>query len=109
MATLQLNPRQEADAAIVGVVDANGNPATFDGAPTWVSSDPAIVDLRVADDGMSAIVGSLDAFGAATITVTGDGRHGPDVVPLTAVLSVLVTEPDVAVFDISVGAARPRA
>jgi hypothetical protein len=96
-------------AQISNVVDAQGRPAAFDGVPVWESSDSSIVDLRVAEDGMSAWVGSFEAEGAVIVTVTGDARRGEEVVPLVGMLSVAVFPPDVAVFDLGfTGDAQPR-
>lgn len=103
-----LQQQQEFDASISSVKDARGRDTTFDGVPVWDSSDPSIVDLRVADDGMSAVVGSLDTDGTATITITGDGRQGPDTVTVMAVISVIVAPGDVAVFDVTPGEIRDR-
>lgn len=109
MALLKLQPQQEAEARLVNIVDARGRPARFDGVPTWESSVPGTVDLRPAADGLSCLIGSLDAEGAATVTVTGDARQGEEVVPITGVLSVVVAAGDVAVFEIAAGEARDRA
>jgi len=103
---IQIN--EEFDASITGVVDADGNPTELDGVPTWETSDAAVVDLRVAEDGMSAIVGSLDVLGGATVTVRADGRHGEEMLELIAVLSVVVAPADAVVFDLAVGETRPR-
>lgn len=109
MALLKLQPQQEAEARLVNITDARGRPARFDGVPTWESSAPGTVDLRPAADGLSCLIGSLDAEGAATVTVTGDARQGEEIVPITGVLSVVVAAGDVAVFEIAAGEARDRA
>lgn len=99
---------QEFLATISGILDAEGNPTTLDGVPTWESSDETLVDLRVAADGLSAIVGSFTGQGGATVTVRADGRHGPDVVELIGVLSVIVAPADAVVFDFDVGPVTDR-
>lgn len=104
--TLQM--QQEFTASISGIVDAEGNPTSLDGAPTWETSDETIADLRVAPDGMSCIVGSLDTMGAATITIRADGRHGPEVVELIGMLSIIVAPADAVVFDVTTGAVTDR-
>src|SRR5882672_4450321 len=41
----------------IAFVDAKGQPAKVDGVPTWVASDPTIVDsVTPAADGMSAAI-----------------------------------------------------
>src|SRR6476646_2345187 len=54
---MQMNDVQQS-VAHIAAVDAEGNPATLDTAPAWVSSDPSIVTVEAAPDGMSAVIGS---------------------------------------------------
>ncbi len=58
--------------AHIAAVDAEGNPATLDSVPAWVSSDPSIVIVAAAPDGMSAVVSSPTPgpLGSAVVTVT---------------------------------------
>ncbi len=53
--------------------DASGEPATLDGAPTWLSSDETVVSVVAAPDGMTAEATTTGVLGAATVTVTGQG------------------------------------
>jgi len=110
MGTPVLAHWQEFDAAVTGVVDASGAPTTFDGIPVWESTDEDVAGIQAAADGMSALVYSTDTDGTATVTVTGDGKHGEDVVPIVAVMTVIVSSApeDVAVFEITAGEARDR-
>src|SRR6267142_6349149 len=52
---LQLTDVQKCTLSIAPV-DAKGNPAPVDGAPSWSVSDPALLDLTPAADGLSAVV-----------------------------------------------------
>lgn len=106
---VHLTLNDEFDVTLENIRDADGAPATFDGVPGWATTDATIADLRVAADGLGAIVGSLTTYGAATITITGDARQGSEVVPKIAVISVIVAPGDVDVFDATVGPVRPRA
>jgi len=109
MAVTVLGTRDEFDLSLTNIRDARGRPTSFDGIPTWQSSDPNVVDLRVAPNGLSAIAGSLDTFGTATITVTGDGRQGDEVLPVVGLHTVTVQPGDVSVFEFTAGEVRPRA
>lgn len=106
---VRLMQMQEFTATIGGIKDAQGREAALDGVPGWVSSDASIVDVRPADDGMSALVGSLGIDGAATITATADGRAGEEVLPVIAVMSVVVAPGDAVVFEITAGEVTDRA
>jgi hypothetical protein len=106
--TVRLTADDEFTVTFENVVDADGRPTTFDGPPVWVSSDPAIADVRVADDGLSGRIGSFQADGAALITITADGRQGTDTKPMITLIPVLVGPGDVELFDATVGPVGPR-
>jgi hypothetical protein len=95
----QLNAQQNVDVTISSTTDAHGNPATLDGVPAWESSDPEVVTVTSAPDGMSANIRSGDATGTATVTATAAEGAGT----VVGVLSVIVAEGDVTVIDFSVG------
>jgi hypothetical protein len=88
----QITTQQEFDVSISNIKDARGNDAKIDGVPVWETSDDS----------------SLDAEGAATVTVTADGRQGEEVVAITGVLSVVVAPADAVVFDLVAGEVRDR-
>jgi hypothetical protein len=92
MATnLQLTDVQEVDLSI-GPKDREGNPAQLDGVPTWVSSDPSIVTVTAAADGLSAVAATVGPLGTATVTVTGQGDltgGGSDEVTDTVTVTVV--------------------
>jgi hypothetical protein len=62
------------------VDDIVGNPvtgSTFPSPPVWQSSDPTVVTVTPADDGLSALVDTTGKLGTAQIRVDGvttDGR-----------------------------------
>lgn len=66
---------QEIDLAIAPV-DKRGNPAQIDGVPVWLSSDPDIVTINPAPDGLSAIARAVGPTGNAEIVVTADADLG---------------------------------
>ena len=57
---------------LTNVVDASGNPATFQNPPVYSTSDSTILTLTAASDGMSA-TGVAQKTGSVVITVVGDG------------------------------------
>jgi len=59
-----------------------GDPATVDGAPVWVSSNPAVVDVVVSSDGMTGTINSVAVGVGAVVAVTADADLGEGVVPL---------------------------
>lgn len=75
--------------ASVAYVDAEGDPATVIGAPTWAASPDGIVSLSPAGDGLSASISAV-AVGDVVITVTaeGDETAGVDTITLTGNLTV---------------------
>jgi hypothetical protein len=62
----------EQTVAHVQAVDADGNAATLDSAPTWSSSDPTIVTVTPSPDGLTCVIGSPTPgpLGSAVVTVT---------------------------------------
>ena len=58
--------------SITAVVDAFGRSTKFQNPPVWTSSDPTILPLTAAPDGLSATGTSLQA-GTVTVTAVGDG------------------------------------
>lgn len=76
-------------ALSVAYKTAAGNPARVDGVPVWTSSDPSIVSLIVAEDGLSAQAVS-GALGSAQITVSADADLGEGVREILATLDIEV-------------------
>lgn len=82
---------------------AAGNPASLDGAPVWSVSDPAVLDLVVSDDGLSATV-SAKGLGAAQVSVVADADLDSDETrELTGVLDVLVVAAEAATLGVTAG------
>jgi len=91
--------------AHIAAVDSEGNPATLDTVPTWVSSDPAIVTVVAAADGMSAVISSPSPapLGSAVVTVTAQ-VGGVDV---SATLAVDIIASTATAFNITSDAPTP--
>lgn len=85
---LILTDSQQVDLAIKPV-DKKGKAAQVDGVPEWSSSDPAVLTLDVAQDGLSAVAVAQD-LGTAQVNVSADADLGAGVVTITGVLEITV-------------------
>ena len=83
---------------LTNVVDASGNPTTFQNPPVYSTSDSSILALTAASDGMSA-TGVAQKTGNVVITVVGDG--------VTETTTVDVVAGTVVSFQINVALAPP--
>lgn len=87
----------------IRAVTASGKPARFDGVPVWVSSDPAVVALEVAEGGMSAMV-VAKVVGTAQVTVRVDADLDVDEVrELFGTVDVEVVEAEAVAFEVTTG------
>lgn len=84
------------------IKDKKGKQTTLDGAPTWESSDPSILAVTPAADGLSAVVVAGD-LGTAVVSATGDTRPGPDQNNITGTLDILVSAGEAVSFDLTPG------
>lgn len=87
----------------VGFTTSTGNPATIDGTPRWASSDEAVVTLRVAEDGLSAVAVSVGPLGMAQISVTADADLGEGVREITGILEIEVRAAEAVFVGITAG------
>jgi hypothetical protein len=91
--------------ATVTFADAKGKPAKVDGVPTWVASDPTIVDtVTPAADGLSAVLHVTDTVGVSQITVSADVDLGSGVNSVDFVDTVSVIAGDAVSATFSFGA-----
>ena len=82
---------------------AGGLPATLDGQPIWSVSDPAVLELTVSKDGLSATVAAV-GLGSAQVGVVADADLDKDEVrELIGVLDILVVAAEAATLGISAG------
>lgn len=73
------------------ITDATGAPALVNGAPVWTSSNPAVVSVVAAADGLSALASGL-TVGTATVSVIAESSFVAGVsVPITGTLDFNVT------------------
>jgi hypothetical protein len=71
-------------------VDKAGNPGTLASVPVWSVSDPTILTVVPAADGMSAVVSAKGKLGAAQVNVNGEGDPTPGVNTITGTVAVQV-------------------
>lgn len=88
-------------------VDAKGNPAPVDGVPQWSVSDPTILSLTVAADGMSADVSAIGPLGVCQVNVTADADLGAGVVTIAGTLDTQVNSSQATGLNISAGTPTP--
>lgn len=89
---------------VVGISfkDAEGNAATIDGVPTWGVSDPAVGELEVAADGLSATL-RAGSPSVGTVNVSVDADLGDGVKTITGQLDVTVVPGDAVVVEVVAG------
>src|SRR5207244_11025532 len=71
MPTFILTDAQQVTLAVAGA-DAAGNPKPIFGAPLWTTSDPAVLAINPAADGLTALAvsGAAQLDGAPPVSVT---------------------------------------
>jgi hypothetical protein len=83
-------PDDKTASAAISYVDAKGNAAKVDGAPEWTSSDPTVLAVNAAPDGLTAEILPVGPLGTAQITVKADADLGAGVVELVTLADVEV-------------------
>lgn len=68
---------------------AAGNPAKVDGVPTLTSSNAAVAELQVAEDGLSALIVSK-GLGSSQVVLVADADLGEGLREVTATLDLEV-------------------
>lgn len=71
-------------------VDKAGNPSTLAHVPVWSVSDPAILAVEPAADGMSAVVSATGKLGTAQVSVTAGGNPTSEANTITGTVDVQV-------------------
>ena len=86
-------------------VDKFGNPGTLASVPVWSASDPTILAVVPAADGMSAVVSATGKLGVAEVKVTGEGDATPGVNTITGTVAVKVVGGKAVTFQFKAGTA----
>lgn len=104
--TIQIGKTQF--SAGLEITDINENPAPVDGIPKWEVSDPEMLALVVAEDGMSADVIGVTRAGDAQVKVTVDADLDANgFKPITGLLDVTVLGGEAQVVKIVPGPVVP--
>lgn len=88
---------------LIQPVDAKGNPAPVDGAPTWSVADPTILSVTPAADGLTAVIVAIGPLGTTQVNVQADADLGSGVTTITGLLDVQVTASIATGLTISAG------
>ena len=90
-------------------IDAMGQPAPVDGIPTWVVSDPAIANIEVAADGLSAkVIPLVPSSGGFQVQVECDADLGTGVRTLTGAIELSVGPSEAVSIGIAIGELVPK-
>ena len=90
-------------------VDARGNPARVEGVPEWQVSDPFLLALNIAEDGLSAELLAMGPLGNGQMAITVDADLGAGVRSITGVLDVTITSGAATSLNIVVGVPQEQA
>lgn len=99
---LQLTDIQKCDLT-VSPVDAKGNAAPVEGAPAWTVSDPTILGITAAADGLSASIVALGPLGTCQVNVSADADLGEGVTTIAGTLDVEVVSSQATALNIGTG------
>lgn len=97
---------QDVSAGITGALDGKGNSVpvpTFAAPPSWSSSDPTVLTVAPAANGLSAVVTAVGKVGTATITVSGTPQGSSTAINGSAQVSVTAA----AAASLSIGFGTP--
>jgi len=86
-------------------VDKAGNPGTLATVPVWSASDPTILTVAPAADGMSAVVSAAGKLGAAQVHVTAEDDPTSGVNTITGTVDVQVVGGKAVSLRLMVGTA----
>ncbi len=96
----------EGVGASVVFKDKNGKVAPIDGKPVWAFDQPAVADMSVSDDGLSAFFMAKDV-GQGKVQISADADLGEGVVTIIGEADLIVAAEQAEVVEISFGDVRP--
>ena len=86
-------------------VDKAGNPSTLASVPMWSVSDPALLVVEPAADGMSAVVSATGKLGTAQVGVAVEGNPTSEVNKIAGTVDVQVVAGKAVSLRLTLGAA----
>lgn len=106
---MELKVSDKRNYAIVAK-DKFGNVTSLDSKekPAWAVSDPALADLAIAEDGMSADVMPKGPVGNFLLQVSGDADLGDGVKPITGEASIELLPGEAVSIELAPGEAAPQ-
>ena len=103
MSFCSLTDLQKVTTLPLVALDAVGNPAPIDGIPVWTVTDPSLLQIIPADDGLTCQIITIGPLGVAQVIATADADLGEGIVPITGTLSVEVTGSQAVSLSIAAG------
>lgn len=94
--------------AMIQPVDMYGNPALVEGAPVWTVSDPAVLSITPAADGMSCVVEPLGPLAVAQLKVEGDADLGAGVKTIVGLADIEAVAGEAVAFNVQFGTPEPK-
>ncbi|MEI7591530.1 MAG: hypothetical protein WCJ49_09535 [Deltaproteobacteria bacterium] len=94
-------------ALAITPVDGAGNPAPVEGV-IWSSTNPDVLAVVAAEDGLSAVATAVGPLGTAQVSVVADAQIGEGVVELTGVLDVQVVASQAVSLGVVAGIPEPK-
>lgn len=88
-------------------VDGAGNPAPVENV-VWSSSDPTILAVEAAADGLSAVATAVGPLGDAQLNVVADAQIGEGVTEISGTLAVKVTASQAVAVNLVPGTPEPK-
>lgn len=78
-----------------------GNAAPIDGVPSWTATDPTLVTLQPAPDGLTCEVITNGPTGSCDVTCTADADLGEGVTEITGSITIEVVAAGAVTLDIA--------
>ena len=82
---------------------AAGNPATVDGVPVWMSSNPDVATVEPAADGLSVMVTVVGVLGTTQVSVRADADTGAGIEEIIGTLDIEVVGSKAAFIELTPG------
>ncbi len=105
--SFMLQDNQKA-ALAVAFVDEAGNPGLVDGVPSWASSDPSLLDVVAAPDGLSAVMTAVGPLGVAQVQVMADADLGTGITQIGGILDVEIVASEAVSATVTPGTPEHR-
>jgi len=99
MATL--NTEQKINV-VVKPLTISGKPTRVDGVPGWAVTNPSVVSLVIAPNGLSADVIAV-ASGSANVIVSADANLGSGIREISGSLAIVVVQAEAASLSLVAG------